>query len=151
RTMVEAVADDTQRLLALNEIYLGQPGHQTARYRLAAGSASEPQASSGVLVGTGTGATGWCRSAWLERGGPLRLPAPASPELAWFVREAWPSPTTGTEQVQGVLVQDERLSLTVESDRLVAFGDGIESDALELTWGQLVRVGVAATRLRLLA
>jgi hypothetical protein len=150
RTMVEAVADDTQRLLALNEIYLGQPGHQTARYRLAAGSASEPQASSGVLVGTGTGATGWCRSAWLERGSPLRLPAPASPELAWFVREAWPSPTTGTEQVQGVLAQDERLSLTVESDRLVAFGDGIESDALELTWGQLVRVGVAATRLRLL-
>jgi hypothetical protein len=151
RTMVEAVADDTQRLLALNEIYLGQPGHQTARYRLAAGSASEPQASSGVLVGTGTGATGWCRSAWLERGSPLRLPAPASPELAWFVREAWPSPTTGTEQVQGLLAQDERLSLTVESDRLVAFGDGIESDALELTWGQLVRVGVAATRLRLLA
>jgi hypothetical protein len=80
----------------------------------------------------------------------LRLPAPASPELAWFVREAWPSPTTGTEQVQGVLARDERLSVTVESDRLVAFGDGIETDALELTWGQVVRIGVASTRLRLL-
>ena len=33
-TMTEAVADDTQRLLALNEIYLGPPGHQTARYRI---------------------------------------------------------------------------------------------------------------------
>ncbi|WP_346779717.1 hypothetical protein, partial [Streptomyces sp. S3(2020)] len=59
-TMVEAVADDSQRLVALNEIYLGAPGHQTARYRLGLddhGGAAEAQASSGVLVGTGTGAT----------------------------------------------------------------------------------------------
>jgi hypothetical protein len=41
------------------------------------------------------------------------------------------------------------LSVTVESDRLIAFGDGIESDALELTWGQTVRVGVCGERLRL--
>ncbi|MFD8745188.1 hypothetical protein, partial [Streptomyces sp. NPDC059616] len=68
-TMVEAVSDDTQRLLALNEIYLGPPGHQTARYRLgpdAPDAPVEPQASSGVLVGTGTGATGWIRSLWQE-------------------------------------------------------------------------------------
>ena len=64
-TMVEAVADDTQRLVALNEIYLGAAGHQTARYRLGLDGdrgAVEPQASSGVLVGTGTGASGWIRS-----------------------------------------------------------------------------------------
>ncbi|MFI6848292.1 hypothetical protein OG535_03535 [Kitasatospora sp. NBC_00085] len=151
RTMVEAVADDTQRLLALNEVYVGQPGHQTARYRLATDEESpEPQASSGVLVGTGTGATGWCRSAWLERGGPLALPEAAAPALAWFVREAWPSPATGTSRVHGVLDAGRRLVLTVESDRLVAFGDGIETDALELTWGQSIRLGVAGTRLRLL-
>ncbi|MEV7782399.1 hypothetical protein [Kitasatospora sp. NPDC088351] len=151
RTMVEAVADDTQRLLALNEVYLGQPGHQTARYRLAvSGGEAEPQASSGVLVGTGTGATGWCRSAWLERGGPVQLPEAVAPALAWFVREAWPSPATGTSRVHGVLDGGRELVLTVESERLVAFGDGIEADALELTWGQSIRVGVAASRLRLL-
>ncbi|MEE1823444.1 hypothetical protein PUR61_14775 [Streptomyces sp. BE20] len=160
RTMVEAVADDTQRLLALNEVYVGQPGHQTARYRLAVEGlpggapdgpdAGEAQASSGVLVGTGTGGTGWCRSAWLERGAPLALPGPDAAALAWFVREAWPSPATGTGRVHGLLDAGHRLVLTVESDRLVAFGDGIESDALELAWGQTVRVGVAAARLRLL-
>ncbi|MFI1171162.1 hypothetical protein [Streptomyces melanogenes] len=151
-TMVEAVADDTQRLLALNEIYLGPPGHQTARYRLGPddpAAAPEPQASSGLLVGTGTGSTGWLRSLWQQRGSHLALPGPADPRLIWFVREAWPSPTTGTSLVEGVLERAERLRLTVESDRLVAFGDGIESDALELTWGQTVSVGRSDTALRL--
>ncbi|MFD7087735.1 hypothetical protein [Streptomyces sp. NPDC059883] len=152
-TMVEAVADDTQRLLALNEIYLGRPDHQTARYRLGPDDESAPaeaQASSGVLVGTGTGATGWLRSVRRERGSALPVPGPADPQLVWYVREAWPSPTTGTALVEGVLDRAERLRLTVESDRLVAFGDGMESDALELTWGQTVRLGRSATALRLL-
>ncbi|MEV8366356.1 hypothetical protein [Streptomyces niveus] len=155
-TMVEAVADDSQRLLALNEICLGPAGHQTVRYRLSADArpassiAPEPQASSGVLVGTGTGATGWLRSLWQERASILPLPAPADRRLLWFVREAWPSPTTGTSLVSGTLTPTDRLRLTVESDRLIAFGDGMESDALTLTWGQTVHVGVSATRLRLL-
>ncbi|MFF3014847.1 hypothetical protein [Streptomyces sp. NPDC057939] len=151
-TMVEAVADDTQRLLALNEIYLGSPGHQTARYRLDADGGTGPgeaQASSGVLVGTGTGATGWLRSLWLERGSSAGLPAPCDRRLLWFVREAWPSPTTGTTKVDGELGRGQGLQLTVESDRMVVFGDGMESDALELTWGQSVRLGIAATSLHL--
>ncbi|WP_128430994.1 NAD(+)/NADH kinase [Streptomyces cyaneus] len=151
-TMVEAVADDTQRLVALNEIYLGAVGHQTARYRLGLeddGGVVEAQASSGVLIGTGTGATGWIRSVWQERGGQLRLPAPTEERLLWFVREAWPSPATGTSLVAGELAAATRLHLTVESERLVAFGDGMETDAVELTWGQTLRVGVCRERLRL--
>ncbi|MEU6482872.1 hypothetical protein [Streptomyces sp. NPDC046887] len=151
-TMVEAVADDTQRLLALNEIYLGPPGHQTARYRLGPDGErdqGEAQASSGLLVGTGTGATGWLRSLWLERGSTTPLPAPCDPRLLWFVREAWPSPATGTTRVAGELGRGQGLRLTVESDRLVVFGDGMEADALELTWGQSVRLGIAETVLRL--
>ncbi|MET9837569.1 MULTISPECIES: inorganic polyphosphate kinase [Streptomyces] len=151
-TMVEAVADDAQRLLALNEIYLGPPGHQTARYRLGPDGENGPgeaQASSGVLVGTGTGATGWLRSLWLERGSTTGLPAPCEERLLWFVREAWPSPATGTSRVTGELGRGQGLRLTVESDRIVVFGDGMESDALELTWGQSVRLGIAETSLRL--
>jgi NAD kinase len=151
-TMVEAVADDTQRLVALNEIYLGGAGHRTARYRLGLegdGGVVEAQASSGVLIGTGTGATGWIRSVWQERGSTPTLPRPTEDRLLWYVREAWPSPATGTSLVAGELTAATRLYLTVESERLVAFGDGIESDAMELTWGQAVVVGVCRERLRL--
>ena len=149
RTMVEARLDDGQRLLALNEIFVGHPSHQTARYDLHTPDGSgEAQASSGVIVATGTGATGWCRSVALERHSGLALPAPNEPRLAWFVREAWPSPATGTTLTEGELTGNE-LALTIKSDRLVAFGDGIEADALTLTWGQTVRIGQAARALRL--
>ena len=149
RTMVSATTDDGQRLLALNEVYVGQPTHQTARYAIRPpGGGRERQASSGLIVATGTGATGWCRSAWLERRSPLVLPAPDDRRLLWFVREAWPSPATGTELTEGEL-GDEGLVIDVESDGLVAFGDGMEDDRLVLTWGQTLTVGLAQETLRM--
>jgi hypothetical protein len=150
-TMVTAETDDGQRLTGLNEIYVGQATHQTARYtlRLPDGRA-EAQASSGLIVSTGTGATGWCRSAWLERKSPLALPRPQEDRLAWFVREAWPSPATGTSCTEGTLSTSQELEVTAESDRLVLFGDGIEADTVGLTWGQSARLRLAGHCLRLL-
>lgn len=68
RTMVEARTDDGQRLLALNEIFVGHRTHQSARYTMRWNSEEERQSSSGVVIATGTGATGWMRSIMLARG-----------------------------------------------------------------------------------
>jgi len=149
RTMVEMTADDGQKLCALNEIYLGHASHQTARYRLGVGGGRpERQASSGILVGTGTGATGWCRSVWQERASALSLPAPDEARLIWFVREAWPSPSTGTTCTEGELTTSP-LTVEVESDRLVAFGDGLEADTVALTRGQSATLSPAGRTVQL--
>ncbi|PPK96106.1 NAD kinase [Kineococcus xinjiangensis] len=150
RTMVCARTDDGQELHALNEVFAGHRSHQTSRYALTAGGRSEVQASSGVLVGTGTGATGWCGSLARQVAG-CTLPAPTDASLAWFVREAWPSPATGTALTAGtVAAGDEPLLVEARSEELVVFGDGLEEDRLTLGWGQRLSVQVSSRTLRLL-
>lgn len=151
RTMVEVTLDDGQRLLALNELFIGHPRHQSARYRLCCGARSERQSSSGVVVSTGTGASGWARSIARERGDTSpALPAPTDPRLAFFVREAWPSPITGTELTCGLIEVGEALEISSELDEGVIFGDGIEDDRLEFRWGLRAQIRVASKQLALI-
>ena len=142
RTMVQVRTDDGQSLTALNEVMIGQSGHQSARYTLEVGGRRERQSSSGVIVGTGTGATGWCSSIARLQAPGMPLPTATESALAWFVREPWPSPSTGADLFAGRL-DGGQVTLRVESDVLVAFGDGMEDDRLSLSWGQRVSVGVA--------
>lgn len=149
RAMVEATLDDGQTLVALNEIFCGHPTHQSARYRLWSEDADERQSSSGLIVSTGTGATGWCQSVWRQTHSRLVLPEPSELRLVWFVREPWPSPVTGTTLGEGELLAAASLRIVAETDGLVVFGDGIESDRLTLGWGQQVEIRLAARTLRL--
>lgn len=150
RTMVEARLDDGQRLLSLNEVFLGHRTHQSARYRVSAGGATERHSSSGVVVATGTGASGWARSIHRERHSALVLPAATEPSVAFFVREAFPSKANGTSLTEGRVDEGEPFVVTSEmGDGGVVFGDGIEDDRLAFGWGIRARVGVAREKLAL--
>ena len=151
RTMAQALLDDGLRLLALNEIFVGHQSHQSARYRLEAAGRSERQSSSGVVVTTGTGATGWGRSIALERHSTLAMPGPSERFLNFFVREAWPSVNSGVSLTEGRIETDAALAVYSEmNEGGVVFGDGIEADRLEFGWGRKLELSVAPERLRLL-
>lgn len=152
RTMAEASTPDGQRLVALNEIFIGHRSHQSARYRLRFGDDEERHSSSGLIVCTGTGATGWARSISLRREGCPALPEPTSQDLAFLVREPWPSVVTGAQLAHARYAPGSSLIVTSEmNDGGVVFGDGIEDDHLELPWGQTVTVRAAPQALRLVA
>lgn len=150
RSMAEATLDDGQRFTALNEIFIGHHSHQSARYRLTVGSIDERQSSSGIIVATGTGATGWARSINQERNSIVKLPQPEERSLAFFVREAFPGSGFATTTTYGRLTISDRLTVTSEMNSGgVLFGDGIEEDRIEFLWGSIATVAVSKKQLRL--
>lgn len=150
RAMVRARLDDGLELRALNEIFVGHQSHQSARYRIAWQGRDERHSSSGVIATSGTGATGWARSIHMQRRTDLELPTPTDPRLAFFVREAFPSRATGTTLVEGLIDASQTLVLTSEmNEGGVIFGDGIEADRIEFSWGRRVTVGLSEERLQL--
>ncbi|MCP5396484.1 MAG: NAD(+)/NADH kinase [Sphingomonadaceae bacterium] len=148
RTMVEGRLDNGDRLLALNELFIGHRSHQSARYEIAAGESSEQQSSSGIIVASGTGATGWARSIMLATGQDMLI-GPEDPILGWFVREAFPSRATGTSMRSGALQSDSLRIRSQMNDGGVIFADGMEQDFLRFDWGRKLEVGIAAQSLNL--
>jgi hypothetical protein len=61
-TMAEACLNDGRCLRAVNDLFIGPKTHISARYEIRHGDAAEDQSSSGVIVSTGMGSTGWFRS-----------------------------------------------------------------------------------------
>ena len=151
RTMVSAVLDDGRSLTALNEVFIGHRSHQSARYEIAVGSDRENQSSSGVIVATGTGATGWARSILDGTRRELTLP-PTDPKLAFFVREPWPSLSTGASITFGRLAGSDVVSIVSNmNEDGVIFADGLERDHLRFDWGRSVTVGLSNLTLNLVA
>ena len=151
RTMVAAVLDGGERLLALNEVFVGHRSHQSARYETSVQGRQEFQSSSGLIVSSGTGATGWARSIMEATGESIPL-GPEDRALGYFVREAFPSISTATNLTQGLLAEEEVLEVVSEMNESgVIFGDGIEDDRLAFPWGKRARIAVSSRRLALAA
>jgi len=61
-TMAKAALNNGQTMYGVNDLFIGPKTHCSARYLIRSGEASEAQSSSGVIVSTGMGSTGWLKS-----------------------------------------------------------------------------------------
>jgi NAD kinase len=61
-TMAKATLNNGQAMYAVNDLFIGPKSHGSARYVIHSGDATEKQSSSGVIVSTGLGSTGWLKS-----------------------------------------------------------------------------------------
>ncbi len=159
-TMAEARLNDGQSLLAFNDLFIGVKSHVSARYRIQTGQRQERQSSSGIIVSTGAGSTGWLSSLFnMARGMvasfsdapesvlPVRQMPWNTERLVYVVREPFVSKTSSANLVAGVVTPETPLILESEMpENGVIFSDGVESDYLAFNAGAIATVGLAAQR-----
>ncbi|WP_434724747.1 hypothetical protein [Mesorhizobium sp. RIZ17] len=148
RTMVQAELGEGETLLALNEIFVGHRSHQSARYRIEAEGETEDHSSSGLIVASGTGATGWARSIMEATHLELSL-GREEHAVGFWVREPFPSIATATKLRAGKITEKPLFITSRMNDGGVIFADGIEQDFIAFDWGRQVRLSPASRVLRL--
>jgi NAD kinase len=156
-TLAEARTNDGQRLLAFNDLFIGPSSHTSARYHIRFGKKEEDQSSSGIIVSTGAGSTGWLSSllnmtAGIEKAftasgkhNRINLSIPWDTDrLAFVVREPFISRHSGASLCAGMIEHGRQLIIEsrMPSNGII-FSDGIESDFIQFNSGMKVEIGVA--------
>ncbi len=149
----EAKLNDGQRILAFNDLFIGASSHISARYKITFKDSTEEHSSSGIIVSTAAGSTGWLSSIFNMAHGVSSLfinDLPPSSieldnsELLFAVREPFKSRRTQIDVCTGII--DQASELIIESLMPaggVIFSDGIESDFLKFNSGYIARIGIA--------
>ena len=155
-TMAKATLNDGQTMLAVNDLFIGQKTHVSARYTISVGGHTEQHSSSGVIISTGLGSTGWLKSVYAGWASTTRTllqepVASTSASFPWnadhlhyYVREPYPSRVTQADIVVGPITASERMALESRMpENGVIFSDGIESDFLEFNSGTHATITIA--------
>ena len=159
-TMAKAELNDGQKLYAVNDLFVGVRSHVSARYTISVGNKSEQHSSSGLIVSTGLGSTGWFRSlmtgaarvASAASGGSVKVEPPGgfawdSDYLYYTVREPFPSKTSAATLVFGKITSARPLKLISQTPEVgVIFSDGIESDFVAFNSGTQATITIAEKR-----
>jgi NAD kinase len=156
-TLAEARLNDGQRLLAFNDLFIGAATHISARYRISYGGRTEEQSSSGIIVSTLMGSTGWLSSIFNMTAGmrsfiehdaaEKKTVALQDDQLMFVVREPFQSKRSQIDLAAGIITHDNEL--VIESfmpTKGVIFSDGIESDFLNFNSGGIVNIATAAEK-----
>lgn len=149
----EAQLNDGQRLLAFNDLFIGTSSHVSARYKISFNQNSEEHSSSGLIVSTKAGSTGWLSSVFnmaygvtglFEKDIKIKQPKLKDSDLLFAVREPFQSIRTQVGIVAGLIKMNK--GLTIESLMPlngVIFSDGIETDFMKFNSGTIATIGLA--------
>ncbi len=149
----EAKLNDGQRLLAFNDLFIGPSSHISARYKISFKGNIEEHSSSGLIISTTAGSTGWLSSiftmaygvtAMFEKNLKPKRPKFKDDELLFAVREPFKSMMTQTKIITGVIKSQNKL--TIESlmpTNGIIFSDGVETDFLKFNSGTIATIGIA--------
>lgn len=159
-TLAEARLKDGQRLLAFNDFFIGSQTHVSARYRIRFGDKREDHSSSGIIVSTGAGSTGWLSSIFNETSGILAFLGgqPVEPvrmgwneeRLLFVVREPFASRHSQAGIVAGAVLPNQPLAIESQMPTGgVIFSDGVEADHLQFNSGALANIRIAAEKANL--
>lgn len=157
-SLAEARLNDGQRLLAFNDLFIGVEDHTSARYRISFNGKEEEQSSSGIIVATKSGSTGWLSSVYNMANGLIRSPNEtarrAEPlgdhEVQFVVREPFQSQRTGIDVTTGrVRTGNSLVVSSLMPMKGVIFSDGIASDRLLFNAGAIATIGLAQEKARL--
>lgn len=152
--LAEATLNDGQRLLAFNELFIGAASHVSARYKISYNHESEEHSSSGIIVSTKAGSTGWLSSIFnmtfgmnkfiQKEGTKKKIAKLKDDQLMFVVREPFHSKKTQTEIIAGMLTGQTKLILeSYMPNNGVIFSDGIETDFINFNSGSIATIGVA--------
>lgn len=159
-TLAEVKLGDGQKLLAFNDLFIGARSHVSALYRISQGSKSEVQSSSGVLISTGAGSTGWMSSVFNMASGVARFcgGVPLKPDrmewedrrILYVVREPFISRHSQASLVAGMLQSEDQLILeSLMPTGGAIFSDGVEADFLQFNSGARASVRASEQRAHL--
>ena len=163
-TMARAVLNDGQELLAVNDLFIGMRNHVSARYELDFGKQHERQSSSGIIVSTGLGSTGWLRSVLTgavalvggksnQRMQSLREKGFSweAEKLVFSVREPFPSRASQASMIFGEIEIGNALRVRSQMpEGGIIFSDGMAADGLEFRSGLEASISIAEQRGHLL-
>ncbi|MBI3396172.1 MAG: hypothetical protein HY042_10085 [Spirochaetia bacterium] len=153
--MARVTLNDGQSLYAFNDLFIGIRNHTSARYTLQFDHTQERQSSSGIIVSTPAGSTGWLSSVFnMSRGVAHFLgdsadiaAAPLSWEdrqLVFIVREPFRSKWSGADIVAGRILEGHELRIESHMpEGGIIFSDGVEADHLEFNSGATAQVSLA--------
>lgn len=154
-TMARVDLNDGQALYAFNDFFIGPKSHTSALYTIRYQGKAERHSSSGIIVSTPAGSTGWLSSLFNMANGIMdfsgvhqpiaRQAIPwETPRLLFVVREPFESRWSAAKLVAGEI--NASVELVLESHMAeggTIFSDGVEADFLQFNSGTVATVKLA--------